>query len=142
MRAALLVTGNEIRTAGALRAEAQIWDVNTPMLTGILTQPQIDIVAVEQGIDSRDGLFLQIAELAANADLVITTAEFRSVRKTTSNLRCQLLAGTFNLVALRSSRASRYPSVVFGAHGGWVCQAIPCQPSSPGSFSERRLSPD
>ena len=73
LRVALLVTGNEIRTAGALRAEAQIWDVNTPMLTGILTQPQIDIVAVEQGIDSRDGLFLQIAELAANADLVITT---------------------------------------------------------------------
>lgn len=73
LRVAILVTGNEIRTAGALRAEAQIWDVNTPMLTGILTQPQIDIVAVERGIDSRDGLFLQIAELAANADLVITT---------------------------------------------------------------------
>ncbi|MCF1710760.1 molybdopterin molybdotransferase MoeA [Tabrizicola sp. J26] len=73
LRVALLVTGNEIRAAGALRAEAQVWDVNTPMLTGILTQPQIDIVTVEQGIDSRDGLFLQIAELAANADLVITT---------------------------------------------------------------------
>jgi molybdopterin molybdotransferase len=73
LRVALLVTGDEIRDAGADRAGAQIWDVNTPMLTALLTQPHLDLVAVEQGVDSRDGLYLQIAEMAASADLVITT---------------------------------------------------------------------
>lgn len=73
LRVALLVTGDEVRDAGAGRTEAQIWDVNTPMLSAVLTQPHIDLVAVEQGLDSREGLFLQIAELAAGADLIITT---------------------------------------------------------------------
>jgi molybdopterin molybdotransferase len=73
LRVALLVTGDEIRAAGVGRADAQIWDINTPMLTALLTQPHLDLVAVEQGLDSRDGLFLQLAEMAACADLVITT---------------------------------------------------------------------
>lgn len=73
LRVALLVTGDEIRAAGAGRADAQIWDINTPMLSAALTQPHLDLVAVEQGLDSRDGLFLQLAEMAACADLVVTT---------------------------------------------------------------------
>jgi molybdopterin molybdotransferase len=73
LRVALLVTGDEIRAAGAGRAEAQIWDINTPMLSAALTQPQLDLVAVERGLDSRDGLSLQLAKMAAGADLVITT---------------------------------------------------------------------
>lgn len=73
LRVALLVTGDEIRQAGADRSAAQIWDVNTPMLRAMLTRPGIDLVAVETGLDSRDGLFLQIAELAEIADLLITT---------------------------------------------------------------------
>lgn len=73
LRVALLVTGDEIRQAGADRSEAQIWDVNTPMLRAVLTRASIDLVAVETGLDSRDGLILQIAELARAADLLITT---------------------------------------------------------------------
>lgn len=73
LRVALLVTGDEVRQAGAGRTEAQIWDVNTPMLTAELTQPGIDLVAVEQGFDSRHGLIFQLAKLAGIADLVITT---------------------------------------------------------------------
>jgi molybdopterin molybdotransferase len=73
LRVALLVTGDEIRATGAGRTDAQIWDINTPMLTALVTQPHIDLVAVEQGMDSRDGLFLQLAEMAAGADLVVTT---------------------------------------------------------------------
>jgi len=73
LRVALLVTGDEVRAAGAGRADAQIWDINTPMLTALLTQPHLDLVAVEQGLDSRDGLFFQLAEMAACADLVVTT---------------------------------------------------------------------
>lgn len=73
LRVALLVTGDEVCQAGADRAAAQIWDVNTPMLTAALTRPDIDLIAVEHGLDSPDGLFLQIAEMASGADLVITT---------------------------------------------------------------------
>lgn len=73
LRVALLVTGDEVRAAGDTRAAAEIWDVNTPMLVAALTRPGIDLVAVENGLDSRDGLFLQLAEMAATADLVITT---------------------------------------------------------------------
>ena len=73
LRVALLVTGDEVRQAGSTRSEAQIWDVNTPMLRALLTRPGIDLVAVETGLDSRDGLFLQLAELAQTADLLVTT---------------------------------------------------------------------
>lgn len=73
LRVALLVTGDEIRQAGADRSAAQIWDLNTPMLRVALTRPGIDLVAVETGLDNRDGLFLQIGELAEIADVLITT---------------------------------------------------------------------
>lgn len=73
LRVAVLVTGDEIRQAGADRSAAQIWDVNTPMLRATLMRPGIDLIAFETGIDSLDGLFLQIAELAGIADLLITT---------------------------------------------------------------------
>lgn len=73
LRVALLVTGDEVRQSGADRKAAQIWDVNTPMLTAALTRPDIDIVAVEHGLDSADALSAQLAEMAGVADLVITT---------------------------------------------------------------------
>lgn len=73
LRVALLVTGDEVRQAGADRKAAQIWDVNTPMLTAALTRPDIDIIAVEHGLDSADTLSAQLAEMAGVADLVITT---------------------------------------------------------------------
>ena len=73
LRVAMLVTGDEIRQVGPAKGEAQIWDVNTPMLRALLTRPDIDLVAVETGLDSRDGLYLQLAEMAAAADLLITT---------------------------------------------------------------------
>lgn len=73
LRVALLVTGDEVRQTGGGRGESQIWDVNTPMLAAALTRPDIDLVAVEHGDDNPDGLFLQIADMARDADLVITT---------------------------------------------------------------------
>ena len=41
LRVALLVTGDEIRQAGADRSAAQIWDVNTPMLTAANTRDRL-----------------------------------------------------------------------------------------------------
>lgn len=73
LRVAILVTGDEVRKAGADRSAAQIWDVNTPMLRALLQRPGIDLVAVEHGLDSLDGLHLQMAELAGAADLLVTT---------------------------------------------------------------------
>ncbi|HQU70123.1 MAG TPA: molybdopterin molybdotransferase MoeA [Albidovulum sp.] len=73
LRVAILVTGDEVRQAGGDPSEARIQDVNTPMLCALLTRPGIDLVAVEHGPDSLDGLVRQIAGLAGKADLLITT---------------------------------------------------------------------
>lgn len=73
LRVALLVTGDEVRRAGGVREDAQIWDVNTPMLTASLARAGIEIVASAQGADNLSGLVHQLGEMAAQADLVITT---------------------------------------------------------------------
>lgn len=73
LRVALLVTGDEVRRAGGAREEAQIWDVNTPMLMASLAAADVDIVAAAHGADNLSGLVRQLGDLAAQADLVITT---------------------------------------------------------------------
>ncbi|SDU04506.1 gephyrin-like molybdotransferase Glp [Stappia sp. ES.058] len=73
VRVALLVTGDEVRQAGSARAAAQIWDTNTPMLRGELAGQDVDLVVVETSLDSRAGLKGRLAEVACEADLVITT---------------------------------------------------------------------
>ncbi len=73
LRVALLVTGDEVRKAGAARDAAQIWDVNTPMLTAALGALGVNIVASAHGADNPIGLARQLGELAGQADLVITT---------------------------------------------------------------------
>lgn len=73
LRVALLVTGDEVRRAGGAREAGQIWDVNTPMLTASLAAADVDIVASAHGADSLAGLVRQLGDMAARADLVITT---------------------------------------------------------------------
>lgn len=73
VRVALLVTGDEVREAGAARGGAQIWDINTPMLTAALAGAGLDLVVTEHGADDRAGLMRQLGEMAAQADLVVTT---------------------------------------------------------------------
>lgn len=73
LRVALLVTGDEVRRAGGAREAAQIWDVNTPMLTASLASTGVDLVATSHGADSLAGLVRQLGDMAAMADLVITT---------------------------------------------------------------------
>jgi len=72
-RVALLVTGDEVRNAGAARSAAQIWDVNTPMLAAALTGAGLDLVATGHGADNPEGLTRQLADMAAHVDLVVTT---------------------------------------------------------------------
>jgi molybdopterin molybdotransferase len=73
LHVALLVTGDEVRRAGGAREAAQIWDVNTPMLTASLASAGVEIVAAAHGADSLPGLVRQLGDLAAQADLVVTT---------------------------------------------------------------------
>ncbi|MFX0544733.1 gephyrin-like molybdotransferase Glp [Roseovarius sp. S1116L3] len=73
LRVALLVTGDEVRSVGGARGAAQIWDVNTPMLSAALSAAHLDPVAITHGADSRAALARQLGDLAGQADLVITT---------------------------------------------------------------------
>jgi molybdopterin molybdotransferase len=73
LRVALLVTGDEVRCAGGAREAAQIWDVNTPMLTASLAATGAEIVASSHGADDRADLVRQLGAMAAQADLVVTT---------------------------------------------------------------------
>ena len=73
LRVALLVTGDEVRGAGTGRAATEIWDINTPMLSGALATPAVRLVAAEHGADSLPGLTDQLSRLAASADLLVTT---------------------------------------------------------------------
>lgn len=73
LRVALLVTGDEVRRAGGARKAAQIWDVNTPMLAAALAAAGVDIVDTAHGADSLSGLVRQMGDMAARADLIITT---------------------------------------------------------------------
>lgn len=73
LRVALLVTGDEAAGTGHALEEAQVWDVNTPMLAAALTAPAIDLVAVRHCADDRAAIARALAEAAAGADLVVTT---------------------------------------------------------------------
>jgi molybdopterin molybdotransferase len=73
LRVALLATGDELRAPGTVLPAAGIWDVNTPMLLAALAGPRLRIVACETAADSRAGLRAQLAALAGQADLIVTT---------------------------------------------------------------------
>lgn len=73
LRVALLATGDEVRATGTPRSAAQIWDVNSPMLSALLAVPTVDLVSVGLAADDRTGLSRQLDELAAGADLIVTT---------------------------------------------------------------------
>jgi len=73
VRAALLVTGDEVRRAGGARDAGQIWDINTPMLSAFLELSGVEIVCAAHGDDDRDGLARRLEELATSVDLIVTT---------------------------------------------------------------------
>ncbi|RVT85523.1 molybdopterin molybdenumtransferase MoeA [Rhodobacteraceae bacterium CCMM004] len=73
LRVAVVVTGDEVRQAGAGRGAAQIWDVNTPMLCAALAGPRIDLVHVGQAADSVAAVRQAVGAWIGRADLVVTT---------------------------------------------------------------------
>jgi len=73
LRVALLVTGDEVRCAGGEREAAQIWDVNTPMLTASLAAAGVEIVSCAHGADTMADLVRQLGDMTERADLVVTS---------------------------------------------------------------------
>lgn len=127
LRVALLVTGDEVRPSGAPRADAQIWDVNTPMLSALLTAPAIDLVSVGQAADDRGGLAGQLAGLAARSDLIVTTGgisvgEEDHVKPAMAGLGAEIL---FSGVAIKPGKP-----VSFGRIGSTRWLGLPGNPLS------------
>lgn len=73
VRAALLMTGDEIAPAGQPLTGGAIWDTNTPMLTALCQEAGVEIIAVRQAPDRRAELAAALAELAGEVDLIVTS---------------------------------------------------------------------
>ena len=73
LRVSLLVTGDEVQSAGSDRHDAQIWDINTPMISAALSGAHIELVQVKRGADSREALRRMVVTMSGQSDLIITT---------------------------------------------------------------------
>lgn len=125
LRVALLVTGNEIRRAGASLAAAEVWDVNTPMMTAALGGSGLCLVATAQGADCSEGLARQLEDMAGRADLVITTGgmsvgEEDHVKAALAALSAELV---FSGVAIKPGKP-----VSFGRIGSTFWLGLPGNP--------------
>lgn len=127
LRVSLLVTGNEVRQAGSDRGEAQIWDINTPMITAALLGPQVDLVQVAEGGDDRDALQHAIAQMSGESDLVITTGGISVGEEDHVKPALQALGAEigFSGVAMKPGKP-----VSFGRIGAAVWLGLPGNPLS------------
>ncbi len=73
VKVALLVTGDEVKQAGSALGFAGIWDVNTPMIGAAMSALPITLTGVHVAGDTRQLLKSQIATLARENDLIVTT---------------------------------------------------------------------
>lgn len=127
LRVALLVTGDEVRPSGSTRSDAQIWDVNSPMLSALLTSPAVDLVSSEHSVDDRAGLARQLGDLAAGSDLIVTTGGI-SVGEEDHVKPALALAGgkvLFSGVAIKPGKP-----VSFGRLGSCLWLGLPGNPLS------------
>ncbi|MCP9481428.1 molybdopterin molybdotransferase MoeA [Shimia sp. CNT1-13L.2] len=72
-RVALMMSGDEIRDAGAELSAGEIWDVNTPMISALVTAAGADIVARVQLSDTPLEIASAFARVAGQVDLIITS---------------------------------------------------------------------
>ena len=73
VRVALLTTGDEVRPAGSALSVGQINDVNTPMLSALLTQHGAQLVMQEHVADTLAAHMAALTTALAHADLIITS---------------------------------------------------------------------
>jgi len=72
-KVALVVSGNELRSAGEVLEESDIWDVNTSMMQSVLDDPNLDITDVVRVSDNRESLAMVLRRLAQSTDIVIVS---------------------------------------------------------------------
>lgn len=73
IKAALLVTGDEVKQAGSALGSVGIWDVNTPMICAAMSAHPVTLTGVHVAGDTREVLKSQLATLARDNDLIVTT---------------------------------------------------------------------
>jgi molybdopterin molybdotransferase len=127
IRAALLVTGDEVVQQGQTRGAAAIWDVNTPMLSAAIAAPGIDLCSIQIAGDTRHGLRAQLAELSQKVDLIVTTGgisvgEEDHVKPALSDLSARI---AFSGVAVKPGKP-----VSFGHVGRAAWLGLPGNPLS------------
>lgn len=127
IRVALLVTGDEVRAADQGLSTAGIWDVNSPVLMVELNHPSLDLCAVRKAGDDRKTLTAQMASLAENVDLIVTTGgisvgEEDHVKPVMAELGADFL---FSGVAMKPGKP-----VSFGRLGHTLWLGLPGNPLS------------
>ncbi len=73
LRVALIASGDELAPPGQSLAPGQIYNSNSALLTGLLTQLECDVLDCGQVSDDRAATELLLTQAAANADLVIVS---------------------------------------------------------------------
>ena len=73
LRAALIVTGDELSPAGEELTGGAIWDANAPMLTAFCDEAGISLVSVVRCPDRLDDLSAALGALAGTVDLILTS---------------------------------------------------------------------
>ncbi len=126
-RIALVVTGDEVTCPGGVLGRAGIRDVNTPMLTAAISGAGEAQCSTHTCADSRDALRGQLADLAQNADLVITTGgisvgEEDHVKPALADLGARI---AFSGVAMKPGKP-----VSFGRLGSALWLGLPGNPLS------------
>ena len=73
IRVAFLTTGDELTPAGEALGQAQIWDVNTPMIASAIPANAFEVVSHSTAADDPVRLQAHLEELLEQSDLLITT---------------------------------------------------------------------
>jgi len=73
LRMALVLTGDELTPAGDALTDGAIWDVNSPMLRGLIDCGWAKITQRHQMVDDRAALVAKLAELAGQVDIIVTS---------------------------------------------------------------------
>lgn len=73
IRVAVLTTGDELIPAGEALGQAQIWDVNTPMIASAIPPNAFDVISYNTAADNPVRLQARLEELLEQSDLLITT---------------------------------------------------------------------
>lgn len=127
LRVALLMTGTEIADQDRDLLPGQIWDVNGPMMAALLQRTDCRIVAAMRAEDDSDALYTQMRDLAARADLLVTSGGISVGDTDLVKPTLLALGGTIDLsgVAIKPGKP-----VSFGRLGGATWLGVPGNPVS------------